>query len=125
MKPRVLRLSSRLYAVMLRAYPSSFRCEYSREMMLLFEDRAHDAVERGGSWALVPFMLHIVWDWLQTVARERKDEETNSALIARINRAAGTPYPDPDRQSRAVCLMLTAVGAVLLVVGWSRWMNLK
>jgi hypothetical protein len=80
-------------------------------------------------------MLHMLWDWLQTVARERKDVESNSALMARINgdvgmsllgvdRMAGTPYPDPDRQSTDVWRMLAAVGACLLVVGWAQWMNL-
>ena len=28
---------------------------------------------------------------------------------------------DPDRQSRAVKLMLAIVGAILLAIGWFRW----
>lgn len=73
MNARVLRLSCRLYAVMLRAYPASFRREYSREMMLVFENRARDVVEHGGGWALLPFLLHIIGDWITTVAHERND----------------------------------------------------
>jgi hypothetical protein len=32
-----------------------------------------------------------------------------------------TRLADPDRQSRAVRLMLAVVGAVLLAIGWFRW----
>jgi hypothetical protein len=133
---RLLRWLCRIYGLMLLTYPPAFRHQYGHEMTLVFNNRAQDIVQREGGWALWPFMLHIGWDWLQTVAREQKDVETNSALIARINgvavmsvlgvdKLAGTPYPDPDRQSRAVWLMLTAVGASLLVVGWCRWLSLK
>jgi hypothetical protein len=31
---------------------------------------------------------------------------------------------DPDRQARAVKLMLAVVGAVLMAVGWFRWSDL-
>jgi hypothetical protein len=70
MKARIVRLACRIYAVMVRAYPSSFRREYSREMMLVFEDRARDVAERAGGWAVLPFMLHITCDWLLTMVRE-------------------------------------------------------
>jgi hypothetical protein len=118
---------SRIYGLMMLTYPSAFRHEYSHEMTLAFDNRARDIVQREGGWALLPFLLHIWWDWLQTVARERKDVEASNASTALINAMdtfAGTPYPDPDRQSRAVWRMLTIVGAFLLVIGWLRWINL-
>ena len=77
MKPRILRLSYWIYGVMLRAYPSGFRREYSHEMMLVFRNLARDVVQDGGTWALVPFWLNILWDWLRTTIRERKDMEPN------------------------------------------------
>ena len=67
MRSRVLRLTCRLYALMLRAYPSAFRREYSREMMLVFEARSRDVVEHGGSWAMLPFMAQIARDWSWTI----------------------------------------------------------
>ena len=67
---RLLRCAHWIYALMLRAYPTTFRREYSREMMLAFEDRARDVAERAGGWAVLPFMLHITCDWLLTMVRE-------------------------------------------------------
>ena len=67
---RLLRWLGRIYGLMLLAYPPAFRRDYSREMTLLFRNRARDVVEKAGSWGLVPFMLHISWDWLRTTYRE-------------------------------------------------------
>jgi hypothetical protein len=67
---RLLRWLCRIYGLMLLAYPSTFRREYSREMTLLFGNRARDVVQKDGSWGLLPFMLRISWDWLQTTLRE-------------------------------------------------------
>ena len=111
---RLVRGLCRIHDLMMLTYPSAFRHEYGHEMALAFDNRARDIAQREGGWALLPFMLHIMWDWLQTVARERTDMQTNVADMS---------YPDPDRQSRALWLMLTAVGALLMVVGWSRWLN--
>jgi hypothetical protein len=81
----LLRFASRVYRLMLLAYPRRFRDEYSREMMLVFENRARDVVHKGGSWALVPFSVSILWDWLQTTASERTDvraQQTTHAIAA-------------------------------------------
>jgi hypothetical protein len=122
MRFRVLRLSCWLYAVMLRAYPYGYRCEYSREMMLLFENRARDVLEHGGSWAMVPFATHIVSDWLRTVIRERKDEGIRCPLGLGVDGDGVTcAIADADRQARSVSLMLAVLGMFLLIVGWSRW----
>ena len=75
MNARILRLACRLYAQMLRAYPAGFRREYSREMMLVFENRARAVVEHGGRLALVPFSFWIAGDWLKTALMERFDME--------------------------------------------------
>jgi hypothetical protein len=51
---------------MLLAYPYSFRRGYSHQMMLVFRDRARAVVQHAGSWALLPFMLHVSEDWFRT-----------------------------------------------------------
>jgi hypothetical protein len=73
----LLRLLGRIYRLMLRAYPSTFWREYGREMPLAFENQAREVVQDKGSWALLPFWLHIVWDWLRTIVSERNDMEPN------------------------------------------------
>src|SRR5579862_8894977 len=70
-EPRLLRSLRRLYEVLLRAYPPKFRDEYSREMALVFRSQAQHVMRTKGSVALLPFMLHIGWDWLRTALRER------------------------------------------------------
>jgi hypothetical protein len=67
---------------MLRGYPLLFRRAYGREMTLAFRDRSRDVVEQGGGWALLPFMIHIFWDWLRTIVRERDDMETNTSRFS-------------------------------------------
>ena len=74
---RLLRWLCRIYGLMLLAYPSTFRREYSREMTLLFWNRARDVVQNVGSWALLPFMLRISWDWLHTTLRESTNMATS------------------------------------------------
>ena len=67
---RLLRWLCRLYSLMLLAYPSTFRREYSREMVVVFRTRARDVMQSEGSWALLPFMRHVSWDWLHTTLQE-------------------------------------------------------
>jgi hypothetical protein len=83
---RVLQVSCSLYTIMLRAYPAAFRRGYGREMALVFHDGARDAVETGGTVALVLFMLHTLRDWATTVTRERLDMDMTQR--ARLNQAS-------------------------------------
>src|ERR1700730_18286974 len=82
----LLRSLSRVYEAMLRAYPSQFSNEYSRAMALTFRDCARDVVENKGTWALVPFMLHVIRDWMTTVTQEMLDMETTQKLT--LNRGS-------------------------------------
>src|SRR5579862_3139933 len=66
----LLRFASRVYRLMLLAYPRTFRDEYSREMMLVFQNRVRDVIRNNGSWALLPFAQHIALDWLTTMVHE-------------------------------------------------------
>jgi hypothetical protein len=66
----------KIYRVMLLAYPSDFRREYSGEMTLAFRDRGRDVVESNGAVALGPFVFHTLRDWAATVTRERHDAKS-------------------------------------------------
>ena len=78
---RLLRWLCRVYGLMLLAYPSSFRREYSHEMLVVFRTRARDVVLTEGSGALLPFMRHVSWDWLYTTLRERTTMTTSMRAL--------------------------------------------
>jgi hypothetical protein len=131
LQERLVHWLCRVYGLMLWAYPSDFRHDYGREMATLFRDRARNELAHDGRWALLPFMLQILWDWLQTVVRERTDAHTK--LAAEVNGIAVISLfgannvvrvPDTGGQSRALWLLLGSLGACLLVAGWLRWMTL-
>src|SRR5580704_10820292 len=81
MDGRVLRAVCWLYKMMLHAYPSTFQREYSREMMLAFRNNAQDVLQSTGSRALLPFMLHIIGDWLHTTLLERANMTTRTHAL--------------------------------------------
>jgi hypothetical protein len=83
---RLLRSLGRVYDAMLRAYPSKFRHEYSREMALAFRERPRHVAQSHGTLALVPFVLHVVIDWGITVTRERFDMDFVQKV--KLNRAS-------------------------------------
>lgn len=73
---RLLDRLCRFYAVMLLAYPSAFRREYSREMLVVFRTHSREVITNGGGWGLLPFMLRVILDWMQTTLQERTDMAT-------------------------------------------------
>jgi hypothetical protein len=78
---RLLRWLCRTYGLMLLAYPSTFRREYSREMVVVFRTHARDVVKKEGSWALLPFVLRVSWDWLHTTLRESTNMATSMPAL--------------------------------------------
>jgi hypothetical protein len=67
---QLTRLLCRLYAVLLWAYPSEFRREFGREMLLVFRNRAREVVRQGGSSPLTFFVLQVGWDWMRSTFEE-------------------------------------------------------
>ncbi|HEV3468094.1 MAG TPA: hypothetical protein VG148_02155 [Pyrinomonadaceae bacterium] len=61
--------STRLYALLLAAYPSEFRREYGREMTLVFAARCRERA--GGAAALAGLWREALADLLRAAARER------------------------------------------------------
>src|ERR1700694_813141 len=47
---RLLHRLCRIYRLMLLAYPSTFRREYSREMVVVFRTQARDVMRSEGGW---------------------------------------------------------------------------
>jgi hypothetical protein len=66
--------SVRLYRLLLRAYPASFRRRYAGEMAEVFGDMAEAAVERRGGVGLIGLWVRVVPDLLLTAVGQQLAE---------------------------------------------------
>src|SRR5215471_18676225 len=69
-----LHYSERLYNAMLSLYPIRFRVRFAPEMLQLFRDCCHDALEKGEAAVFVAFWVQATRDLLISVLRERGRE---------------------------------------------------
>lgn len=113
---------TRIYAAMLHAYPSQFRLEYGREMMLAFKDRLRERLRHDGGWSVVPLMLQVISEWIATVVRERADAHAPCTLRLGDDPVLSTCVA--DESTSHVSLMLAILGAFLLIIGWYQWAHL-
>jgi signal peptidase I len=74
---------SRIYAVMLYAYPRAFRKRFGVEMRQVFRDRCRVAAETGGSGGMVRVFARSAGDWLVTAVRERLGEGMDFKAMVR------------------------------------------
>ena len=66
--------AERFYNALLSLYPVRFRVRFAPEMLQLFRDCCHDALEKGEVAVLVAFWLGAIRDLLFSVVRERRRE---------------------------------------------------
>jgi len=66
--------AERVYSALLSLYPYSFRVRFAPEMVQLFRDCCHDALEKGEAAVLVAFWLRAVRDLCASVLQERSRE---------------------------------------------------
>jgi phosphatidylglycerophosphate synthase len=71
-----IQYSERLYNALLSLYPPHFRVRFAPEMMQLFRDCCHDALEKGQVAIVVAFWLRVSRDLCISVLRERGRELT-------------------------------------------------
>jgi hypothetical protein len=64
----------RFYNAMLSLYPIRFRVRFAPEMLQLFRDCCHDALEKGEAAVFVAFWVQATRDLLISVLRERGRE---------------------------------------------------
>jgi hypothetical protein len=69
----VLTWMSRIYRLMLRAYPPEFRESYADEMVRTFRDRGREIAHAKGPWGLLRYAVFTSKDWCESVLRERMD----------------------------------------------------
>ena len=63
-------LANRLVAVVLRAYPASFRVHYARELLLTLHDQRR-ALTESDRWSVAKFWARALADLLRSAAAER------------------------------------------------------
>jgi hypothetical protein len=84
--PRSVESSVRVYKVLIKAYPASFRGEYGDEMALVFREQIIDAVRQRGAVGLITAWLRVLGDLARSAPEEhfqemqRRIEMKNAAL---------------------------------------------
>lgn len=66
--------AERVYSALLSLYPIRFRIRFAPEMLQVFRDCCHDALEKGEVAVLVAFWLRTARDLLFSIMRERRRE---------------------------------------------------
>jgi hypothetical protein len=66
-----IQYSERVYSALLSLYPTRFRIRFAPELMQLFRDCCHDALDKGEVAVLVAFWLRVSRDLFVSVLRER------------------------------------------------------
>jgi hypothetical protein len=69
-----IQYSERVYSVLLSLYPVRFRVRFAPEMLQLFRDCCHDALEKGEVAVLAAFWLKATRDLFVSALRERGRE---------------------------------------------------
>ncbi len=79
--PPSVRVSARIYRLLLLLYPRSFRRDFGAEMMNLFEDIAGNAVDHRGSIGLVLTWYDTLLDTAGSASRERFAEAQHAVCV--------------------------------------------
>jgi hypothetical protein len=66
--------AERVYNALLSLYPVRFRVRFAPEMLQLFRDCAHDALEKGQIAVVAAFALRLIQDLCISIIRERTRE---------------------------------------------------
>lgn len=129
-RPWALDSLCRVYDLMLLAYPPAFRQAYRREMTTVFRDAARAALAEHRRNTLLTFLVRMCADWLRTVVHEQREAWGSDAahpagqLVISLFAADNvTRVPEVSGQSGMVWLLLSCLGAFLLVDGWLRWIG--
>ena len=69
-----LHYSERVYNALLSLYPVRFRARFAAEMVQLFRDCCHDALEKGEVGVLAAFWMRAMRDLFLSIVRERQRE---------------------------------------------------
>ena len=85
------RTAERIYALLLRLYPSSFRERYAQESLQLFRDRAG---QETGVFRKLRFWMDILADFAVSMPRAYRDAEPALAAAATRQTPDGTPSFD-------------------------------
>jgi Flp pilus assembly protein TadB len=77
--------SSRVYRLLVRAYPAGFRAKYGDEMVWCFEDLCTAALRKNGVWGLVKLWLRVLPDWLVTLVNTYRQSQGDMMNTTQFN----------------------------------------
>jgi cytochrome b6-f complex iron-sulfur subunit len=114
--PASIQVSTRLYRLLLQAYPEDFRRDYGGHMAQVFRDTCLKAYRKGGAAGLVPLWLRIGYDWWKTSLEERmKAEIVRAAMDNPVKpTAVATPI---NRREFLTFAWMTSLGFLLIDIG--------
>src|SRR6267142_4526484 len=92
--------AERIYRLLLRAYPPSFRAEYGREMVLVFRDQCRD-----GDVRTVGFWVRVFWDVMRSAPALRVEATRTVEVIMKL--------------AAMLTVLLGVFGIVNAVVEWA------
>src|SRR5208283_3024175 len=115
-------MSEKIYALLLRLYPSHFREAYGDAALQLFRDRAHD--ERG-FFPKLRLWLDLLADLAISVPREYRHVRQAFAATSAPRRLAGAPwlFVLEDESLRPRALFFGGVLTLLALAGFSMAIN--
>ena len=116
----------RLYRLLLRATPRSFRARYGAELLGVFREQRGEPVYAGVGGAL-RFWREIGWDWVKTMVASRQTSPSPATRAGRVNgfgTGRGEVMMDAFRQDLAFAVRsllrapgFTAVAVLTLAIG--------
>jgi nitrite reductase/ring-hydroxylating ferredoxin subunit len=114
--PTSIQFSTRLYRLLLGAYPEDFRREYGPHMAQVFRDACFKAYRLGGLAGLFALWLRIGNDLMKTSLEERMQAEMVRAAMENPEKYPGIPTPINRREFLNFAWM-ASLGFLLVDIG--------
>jgi hypothetical protein len=96
--PSSIQTSTRIYHLLLQAYPPDFRREYGPHMAQVFRDACLKSYRQKGVAGLVTLWLNICYDWWKTSLEERMQAEIARATMDQKDMLPTNPTPINRRE---------------------------
>ena len=107
--PRSVEFSVRVYELLIRAYPASFRREYGNEMTQVFRELARDALRQRGALGIMMAWFGVLSDLVWTALQEHLSE-----LQGRIEMQTAASAIVSVFVAAIVCHFVFAVAAITI-----------
>jgi cytochrome b6-f complex iron-sulfur subunit len=114
--PGSIQVSTRVYQLLLQAYPVDFRRDYGNHMLQVFRDACLKAYSRRGAAGLGALWLRIIYDIWKTSLEERMQAEIVRAAMDKPDQFPSVPTPVNRREFLNFAWM-ASLGFLLVDIG--------